>query len=118
MNGRRCILKNNCPADFGRHSMKGQNKKNESVMLEMYRNGLLKQLNNDCMKTFATENEYNKLENGQSQMENEVFLASPKKKKKKKRSKSTKQNEIKLNTIRKFSKVTSIDMKERKHLMK
>ena len=60
---------------------------------------ILKQSSNDSMKTSATENEYNKLGNCQTQIENGGYT----------------ENKIKMkqNIIRDLAKVTNTDMKYR-----
>ena len=70
-------------------------------------NSTLKQLSNDCIKSLATENEYNKLENSQPRIENPDYTEN-----------EIKINEMKQNIIREHSKITGSDMKDRAHLKK
>ena len=68
---RRYIIKSNHLTDVEKDNVKEQVvahiQRNKNVALKINRvdnetDYTLKQLNNDCMKTSATENEYNKLE--------------------------------------------------------
>ena len=63
---------------------------------------VLKQSSNDCMKTLAAENIYNKLENIQPQIENPNNTEN-----------KIKIDKMKQNIIRKLTKVTNTDMKDK-----
>ena len=81
--------------------------RNESVAFDIHAgyyktDNTLKQANNDCVKTSATKNEYNKFENSQLQTENSDYTES-----------KIEINKMRQNIIRELAKVTNNDMKDR-----
>ena len=99
-------LFNTCWKDIIKEQVVAIIKRNENVALEMNivnnkRDTALKKQNNDCMKRLQKENDYNKLEKVQNPDYTE---------------KKTEINEMKQNIMKKLTKVTKTDMKDRASL--